>query len=700
MEMIEEEEISETEFSHVGMLGMDRFNKESAKDVIARYRILRERWLDPEDTLISDQERNQRLFSNFKVDTDDLQISELNSNYQQCKYELDFCLCHANRFASFMGEGVESIQQDLQKMLYICRATHNALQSQYSMKLYSTAQPAALADNTFLKGDVSEDTDNQKQQVLAVLYHDLACAGSRKLGSYIYEPIYTQNFYITQAYRQDITIRQFVTQRFRRYSHKDNWNYLMRGRRSSTAMYNEIVEILRDFEDADFPLLEVDRHKFSFPNGIFMTRVKDTDPNSDDRFTCRFYPYDSPTIKEVSDRYASANYFEQEFTEFPMDMDWYDISTPTIQYLLEYQFGNREDCEEICRFAYIMLGRMLYDRGDLDNWQIMTWWIGQAGTGKSTLLEFVLSRIYQTCHIVNFDNEMQDVFGLGDALTKHPQYFMMLASDIDEHFRISQSQLIRMISGEQVTANVKSAGAIETRTTSHIMAAANVMPPFREKAGQLMRRFLIFIFLRIVLEADKKTDLHERIQENLPNIIQKLVRAYLWAANKYPGASLRKFAPKYFTETSEDLTNETNHLFSFITDTSRILISPELLVPETEFFNEYRDYCKERNLRCPHISSKNIVYQGLVQQLNAIQGCHVTYDEDTRDYQGTHFQRQMFFFGIGLVSHVSTEEEFRIRRDQTPQNPAISGDFLPEPDSVPRHFHYSEEESELEEDVI
>ena len=114
-------------------------------------------------------------------------------------------------------------------------------------------------------------------------------------------------------------------------------------------------------------------------NGVDVLAITDHDTGRV-TYTDRFVPYDSAEILKVNNGTASANYFDLHFEKADNHQDWYDIPTPTIQYILEYQFGKRADSELICRYAYILLGRMLFDRGDLDNWQLMTWWIGQAGT--------------------------------------------------------------------------------------------------------------------------------------------------------------------------------------------------------------------------------------------------------------------------------------------------------------------------------
>ena len=47
--------------------------------------------------------------------------------------------------------------------------------------------------------------------------------------------------------------------------------------------------------------------------------------------------------------------------------NWYNIPTPYLQSILDFQFNEQEEHEDICRWMYILIGRMLYDVGDLDD---------------------------------------------------------------------------------------------------------------------------------------------------------------------------------------------------------------------------------------------------------------------------------------------------------------------------------------------
>ena len=79
---------------------------------------------------------------------------------------------------------------------------------------------------------------------------------------------------------------------------------------------------------------------------------------------------------------CSSNYLDQNFTDNTTENDWYSIDTPVLQSILNYQFKKEQDYEDICKWFYVMMGRMLYNVEEYDNWQVMTHIIGKPTTGK------------------------------------------------------------------------------------------------------------------------------------------------------------------------------------------------------------------------------------------------------------------------------------------------------------------------------
>ena len=49
---------------------------------------------------------------------------------------------------------------------------------------------------------------------------------------------------------------------------------------------------------------------------------------------------------------------------------------------------------DVCKWMYVMGGRLCFDVGDLDGWQIIPFLNGIARSGKSTLITKVFKKFY------------------------------------------------------------------------------------------------------------------------------------------------------------------------------------------------------------------------------------------------------------------------------------------------------------------
>ena len=122
-----------------------------------------------------------------------------------------------------------------------------------------------------------------------------------------------------------------------------------------------------------------DRHIFSFQNGIY------------DALNDKFHAYGK---SKLSDDIIACKYFDQEFNTYD-DVSWEDIPTPYFDSIFKHQIGDQKEFNEILTVAQILIGRMLYDIGEKDDWQVIIFFKGLGGTGKSTVLSQVIKKFYE-----------------------------------------------------------------------------------------------------------------------------------------------------------------------------------------------------------------------------------------------------------------------------------------------------------------
>jgi hypothetical protein len=191
---------------------------------------------------------------------------------------------------------------------------------------------------------------NDKQKLQIRLLKQLNLKGYRKYGEFCYEQIKTRQGHYTHAWKQACTVEDFVIESCDRLINPDNWDVLTKGSRSGVQ---DMVDKLVSLNDPEFPPLKKDRHKFSFKNGIYVTRFPTKDGNRK-IIGERFIPYNSPEIKLADSRLASAKYHDLQFVDYSDIEDWYEIPTPNFQRVLDHQYAglDNDQYEPVCRWFY------------------------------------------------------------------------------------------------------------------------------------------------------------------------------------------------------------------------------------------------------------------------------------------------------------------------------------------------------------
>lgn len=210
------------------------------------------------------------------------------------------------------------------------------------------------------------------QQLLLFLLRRLYDQGYMRYGEFCYARVYNEKNEFTYSWEQKIDIEQFIYNETQKESHFEQWKNLTKdkGNLKAVSMY------LQTCVDPQFRDLKKDRNIFSFKNGVYIAKRSDS-------YEDYFYKYGD--IPQLPPETISCKYFNVEFNNFEYISEWYDIPTPAVQSILDYQFRDNEEYIEICKWVYILIGRLLYNAGEHDDWQIMPFVRGIAGSGKCQL---------------------------------------------------------------------------------------------------------------------------------------------------------------------------------------------------------------------------------------------------------------------------------------------------------------------------
>ena len=630
---------------------------------LEKYEEICDRWLNVgEGELLTDAERARLYWDNLVSDVDNLNKEELEINFGSEKARIETTFVFFERHRDLLGEDqVETGIYNLWKARQLCSDTFDQLRAMFSLKTVWTSQENPQIG--MWQEHTTTDGYDQKQTFLHLMWDIAAQRGYRKRGSMLYEPIYTSKGYQTQSYAPCMSILEFIFSNSSEGHNQTEFLYLSRGANTQSKA-KDLEYSLQMLKSHKLPDLELDRHKFSFRNGIFLSRVEYTDKQGATKIKSEFYPYDSPRIRDLDQLKAAPKHFDRDFIEYDEDMDWYDIPTPTLQYLMRYQWGNREDFEEIARFLYMNIGRMLFRPRDLEDWQYMVHLIGTAGTGKSTIITSVLEKIFPRENIVQIANSIQKEFGLG-GLVSRGDLFMTVMPDLSRNCQLEVGDLLAMVSGETIMVNIKHQNQRQVPGwPCHLIAAENEFPQnWKDVGNRIGRRSVAYLFNRRVADKDVRTkEIPEDLEAELPAIIVKCVRAYHWYANRYGNFSSESkgwkvFCPRYFIETNAVVASFSNHLRTYFMESGRVTFSSTLMLSEEDFYNDYREYCRSRGIS-PAITTKAMSYNSVIQEINDTQRLHLEYRKVTeQEYEGQIHWNMPFFFGLGLTSRLSEEEK-------------------------------------------
>lgn len=613
--------------------------------------------------MISNQnqlETNSQLMFNFIDDLSNIDYERAQQKYGECQKELIDFLQKVHQIPP--GRVSQNILATLEiavpKMMMICEAAFDNLKCLVRINEYSSPT-SQLPPNwkNLLKQNMDLSKVNNKQKLLLRMYKYLCQDKYKKHGNECWEEIQTAEGFMTQAYRKVCDVTEYIIRKCNRFLEPENWSIVTSS--NSKNMIQDIENTLCQVTDLDFQDIELDRHKFSFNNGILVTNVPG-DVRYDEKtgipiqtWNTRFFPYypqeeGQITAAALDSSKASSKYFEQDYVDYPDDMDWYDIPTPSLHSIIEYQFRDREDAEEIYKTIYALIGRMLFSRKELDNWQIVTYIQGVGGSGKSTIADNVLQNFYHAPQIATIDNKIENQFGLGPLLERNP--FITIGDELDEKCQLDLTQFLKMVSGEVIGAAVKGKKPIYQRWPSHLWCQGNQLPPWRDKGGALSRRVVSIFFHKSVRAIDKDMNLDVKIKNETPNIIQKCAKAYLELANKHGDKEFWSFCPKYFQEARQELQRVTNIVRSFM-ESEEVIYDKSGVVLESEFIHRLKKYAEEQGLRINSAAMKNkeFTISSVIQQINdTSDDINITYEKKSITINNKRFNNSRILFGIRL----------------------------------------------------
>jgi hypothetical protein len=215
-------------------------------------------------------------------------------------------------------------------------------------------------------------------------------------------------------------------------------------------------------------------------------------------------------------------------------------------------------------WIYIFLGRMLHELGKYDSWQIICFFKGVGGSGKSSIAHIV-KNFFAPSDVGVLSNNAEAKFGLSALMTK----LIYICFEIKKSTSIDQSEFQSMVSGEAVSVAIKNQTARTVQWKLPGMLCGNEIPSWVDSQGSIARRLMIVNFRYTISNKDSRPDLlQEILKTEMAALIVKCNTAYRYAAARHAKEDIWKVLPKYFADERLHMQRESDPLINALYDTT------------------------------------------------------------------------------------------------------------------------------------
>ena len=448
-------------------------------------------------------------------------------------------------------------------------------------------------------------------------------SGYRRYKGQCCEEIKTIEGHRTRAWQTKFTIEQFVYSLAQKDDDFTMWkNFTSRGN-----VYRDVVDNMSKCTDAQFPEITKRRHVWSFKNGVFVGKEWIPDRGVHD---CCFYPYESKEFRCLDPTIIACKYFDQQFDDFSHVERWQDIPTPFFDSVLKYQQFDKD----VCDWAYVMGGRLCYDVGEMDAWQVIPFFKGIARSGKSTLITKVFKKFYENEDVGTLSNNIEKKFGLSAIKDS----FMFIAPEVKGDLALEQAEFQSMVSGEDVSVAVKNKTAVSIEWNVPGVLGGNEVPNWKDNSGSVLRRILTWNFSKQVRDADPQLD--EKLNRELPIILLKCIRGYLDYSNKYKDKDIWRVVPEYFMQVQKQVAMVASSLHNFM-ESTLVEYGKDVFVPQKLFVQVFNQHCQANNLG-RHKFTQDF-YAG------PFSSREIEVREEIVTYNGRTYPKQPVIYGIDVI---------------------------------------------------
>lgn len=593
----------------------------TAEDFEEKLKLLQEMYVLPVKTQ-SPSALKEYVYKLFGLE-ELMKEADYNLNDIQGGYNRNMCFVY-NVYLFFARHGkvgdryktAETIrfQNMFKQVLGILYYFNHQLVAEYKCRVYADTGGCDEPDLSINRYTPRSDTKLNPLQTLVLYLLNKACTkGYRLYRGFCCRQIYVDQ-YPTHAWVNVCPVLSFVYGSVDKDTNFEMWQHLTSGNNAKLA-----AEHLIQAHEKEFPELKPSRHLFSFRDGVY------------DAKEVKFYPYQDNTLdpNRVSVRFFDTNFDPERL--FAYSTNFEDIPTPELDTILNKQ----NLTPEVKRVIFAMMGRCLYEVGEMDSWEVILFVKGVARSGKSTMGK-ILQYLYPPHDVGILSSNIEPRFGLSSIFDK----LLYLCFEVKASWNLDQGEFQCIISGEEVNIAVKHKTAFSDLWKVPGMLFGNeVARNWLDAAGSLSRRVLVGEFNHQVRDTD--TSLISKLKNNIAACLHKMNLAYRSLVNEAGTNNIWNHLPAYFHKTKENLTASINPLIDFLVNNSNIKLDPHSCIPFDYFREMFTQYCNSNSFK---INRFNKDFYGSVFEQYAIS----VVENETREFGGRVYNDIKWIVGVGV----------------------------------------------------
>jgi len=580
-----------------------RFENCSKDELMEMVDYLDRLWLDGNNNssnLISPQDVMVKIGIN---NPDQINFKDLDECIDLCKVQV-FMLIQRLMIQEIIPKEIkeDDVNEVYTKMYRVAQRVHYGCKLLVTSWVYTDNDCAVAASK---KPDIglelfyncADKSDNNSYQNLAIyITSKIYENGLRRVGEELYEKVYVPKKFggwFTHSWKKHSKIKEFIYKQTPIGTNYIQW----KNATSNPSNPSKVCDYIMNCVDPMVKDLQKNRHVWSFKNDIYVAMEWDEE---NEMYVDHFYEYGADEVLDAD--VVSSKYFSIDFENFEDVDDWWNIPTPTFQSILDYQNFPKD----VCEWIYIFLGRLLYEIGELDDWQMALFLQGVGRSGKSTITK-VIKKFYDSSDVGVLSNNIEKKFGLSSLMNK----LLILAPEIKSDFGLEQTDFQLLVEGGDMQVAIKHHPSEYIIWNTPVLFAGNEPPGFTDNSLSVSRRILVAKFNNRVTNADP--DLQKKLDKEVPILLKKMNCAYLSAIEKFKGKDIWKMVPEYFRETQQEMAQSTNSLQHFL-NSGKVILKKDMYCYMQDFQREFNEHVKENSL--PKHKWTSDFYLGVFSQYN------------------------------------------------------------------------------------